>query len=361
VRGHPPVEEMLEVAASAVPLLERAQGLVDALDRFVCADAVWLAVSDPASTVYATVGSTGLDSSALSGLDHPRVAEEIQDAGLDRDRPPVSVSELPIAVEELPTWAECLIPAGFREGLAVPLSEPSGPYLGMLCLLSSTRGPAPAGLRTSMAQVAPVVASGVSSSRSLQHTANLVRGATSGVVLLRDGSAYPLPGLPDQERAARDRAVVRVARETLLAGRLHRSFLWPCLDAGGSTVHVRMTALAASDVPAFVLGTLLLAPAGDTRGLTARELVVLGLVVDGRSNQQIAHRLVITPRTVATHVEHILHKLQVPTRTMAAVIAEREGCYVPACLPDAAAPSPTPPARPQQADGHPRPGGSRRS
>ena len=39
--------------------------------------------------------------------------------------------------------------------------------------------------------------------------------------------------------------------------------------------------------------------------------------------------LFIADRTVATHVEHILHKLEVPTRTLAAVRAEREGCHVP--------------------------------
>jgi DNA-binding NarL/FixJ family response regulator len=52
--------------------------------------------------------------------------------------------------------------------------------------------------------------------------------------------------------------------------------------------------------------------------------------VDGCSNQQIARSLAIAARTVAAHVEHILHKLEVPTRTLAAVLAEREGCYVPA-------------------------------
>jgi DNA-binding NarL/FixJ family response regulator len=32
---------------------------------------------------------------------------------------------------------------------------------------------------------------------------------------------------------------------------------------------------------------------------------------------------------VAAHIEHILHKLPASTRTLAAVVAEREGCYVP--------------------------------
>jgi DNA-binding CsgD family transcriptional regulator len=90
-----------------------------------------------------------------------------------------------------------------------------------------------------------------------------------------------------------------------------------------------MTVLAATDVPDFVLGTLLVTPQTDCHDLTARELEVLGLVVEGHSNQQIARRLRITLRTVAAHMEHILHKLEVPTRTLAAVMAEREGCHVP--------------------------------
>ena len=57
---------------------------------------------------------------------------------------------------------------------------------------------------------------------------------------------------------------------------------------------------------------------------------MLGLVVDGCSNQEIARVLVVAPRTVAAHVEHILVKLGAPTRTLAAVRAEREGLYVPA-------------------------------
>jgi DNA-binding NarL/FixJ family response regulator len=71
------------------------------------------------------------------------------------------------------------------------------------------------------------------------------------------------------------------------------------------------------------------APDADCRGLTRRELEVLGLVVGGCSNQQVASRLGVAARTVATHVEHILFKLEAPSRTLAGVIAEREGCYVP--------------------------------
>jgi len=45
--------------------------------------------------------------------------------------------------------------------------------------------------------------------------------------------------------------------------------------------------------------------------LTAREVEVLGLLARGHPNREIARRLVVTPRTVATHIEHIYAKLDV--------------------------------------------------
>jgi DNA-binding CsgD family transcriptional regulator len=56
-------------------------------------------------------------------------------------------------------------------------------------------------------------------------------------------------------------------------------------------------------------------------GLTARELDVLRLVADGKSNQEIGEELFISPRTVATHVANIMNKLTVSSRTAAARIA----------------------------------------
>jgi DNA-binding CsgD family transcriptional regulator len=77
-----------------------------------------------------------------------------------------------------------------------------------------------------------------------------------------------------------------------------------------------------------------ISPPGDLCALTLRELVVLGLVVEGHANQGIATRLSITARTAAAHLEHIRAKLRAPTRTAAAVLATRRGLYIPYCLVD---------------------------
>lgn len=60
-------------------------------------------------------------------------------------------------------------------------------------------------------------------------------------------------------------------------------------------------------------------------GITERELEVLGLIVEGLTNPQIAERLFITRATAKAHVHSILQKLCVDDRTQAAVTAMREG------------------------------------
>jgi NarL family two-component system response regulator LiaR len=59
--------------------------------------------------------------------------------------------------------------------------------------------------------------------------------------------------------------------------------------------------------------------------LTGREVQVLKLVARGLSNQEIADRLVVSERTVRTHVSNILDKLHLANRTQAALYALREG------------------------------------
>ncbi|MBH5334193.1 response regulator transcription factor [Streptomyces pactum] len=59
--------------------------------------------------------------------------------------------------------------------------------------------------------------------------------------------------------------------------------------------------------------------------LTEREREVLALIADGRSNREIARALVLSEKTVKTHVSNILMKLDLADRTQAALWAVRHG------------------------------------
>ena len=67
------------------------------------------------------------------------------------------------------------------------------------------------------------------------------------------------------------------------------------------------------------------APPGLAEPLTDRELEVLRLLAAGKSNQRIAHELVVALDTVKTHVTHILGKLGAANRTEAAARARQLG------------------------------------
>jgi two-component system, NarL family, response regulator LiaR len=59
--------------------------------------------------------------------------------------------------------------------------------------------------------------------------------------------------------------------------------------------------------------------------LTSRETAVLCLIAKGKSNKEISDDLQITEKTVKTHVSNILSKLNLPSRTQAALYAVRTG------------------------------------
>jgi DNA-binding NarL/FixJ family response regulator len=74
--------------------------------------------------------------------------------------------------------------------------------------------------------------------------------------------------------------------------------------------------------------------------LTKREEEVLELMGDGLRHSDIARRLFISPKTVATHVEHIMRKLRVRSKTEAVVVAYREELIRPKVPHSPAAPEP---------------------
>jgi DNA-binding NarL/FixJ family response regulator len=59
--------------------------------------------------------------------------------------------------------------------------------------------------------------------------------------------------------------------------------------------------------------------------LTPRELEVVRLVATGRTNRKIASTLEISEHTVARHVQNILSKLRLPSRTAATAFAFEHG------------------------------------
>jgi DNA-binding CsgD family transcriptional regulator len=326
-----PALHLAEIAAGPGPLPERARALLVELRRHLPFDASWIALAEPLGTGYTSLASTSLDQSTVQYLSGPEMAHDIEMTGTNRAGPPLSPSDLPYPAEELPTWADCLIPAGYHEALAVGLFAPGARHVGFLALLSAHTQPPTQSIRRRLKRLSPILARGIDPMRSLLIAARLVQGAGAGVVVCRDGGTAPLPGLAGDALLTAGSAVLVAARAAIGSGQVYTSFLWPRGGRHAPAGHVRVTVLTGTDdVRCVLTGMVLLSPAGDLRGLTPRELEVLGLVIEGYANQEIAWELVVAPRTVAAHLEHILVKLGAHSRTLAAVRAERAGLYVPA-------------------------------
>jgi DNA-binding NarL/FixJ family response regulator len=67
------------------------------------------------------------------------------------------------------------------------------------------------------------------------------------------------------------------------------------------------------------------AGARQTLSLSPREREILTFLAEGKSQKQIATALVISPKTVATHIQHLLAKLGVNSRAQAVAAAYRRG------------------------------------
>lgn len=321
--------EVSRIATTPGGPAEHAAALLEPLHRLLPFDGAWLALRDEERRGHRSLVSCGWDRRTAAYLDGPVLVDEIEQFGMTRSRTPLRVADLPVPAHELRSWAECLLPAGFHEGLGLCLFASDGRHLGFLGLFTTSAAVPSDAARDLLADLAPALAQAVDPLRSAAAAARIVHNATAGVILNRSGGVSPLPGLPGHDALRAGSAVVGAAQD-LLDGP-QASFLLPVRSAPGG--HLRVTALdAPQDAPDHITAIVVLSPCGELHGLTHRELEVLGLLIAGRRNAEIAQVLVVTQRTVATHVEHILTKLEAVTRALAAVRAQRHGLFVPSAL-----------------------------
>lgn len=151
-----------------------------------------------------------------------------------------------------------------------------------------------------------------------------------------------MPGTDGIEALRKLRELANPARVLVVTSFTEQRTVVPALRAGASGYvykDVDPDALAGA-IRSVHAGHVLLQPevagallaqedagGGTGRGttLTEREREVLNLIADGRSNREIARALVLSEKTVKTHVSNILMKLDLADRTQAALWAVRHG------------------------------------
>jgi DNA-binding CsgD family transcriptional regulator len=130
-------------------------------------------------------------------------------------------------------------------------------------------------------------------------------------------------------RQRQGEAVLRSRGDRADAADAIRRALRHAATMGGSRLRDRVSAVARA--ARLDLGQVAPSPTvtpaerSEPWGLSSRELEVLALLVEGRTNRQIGDALFITDKTASAHVTHIMDKLGVSRRTEAAMLAVRAG------------------------------------
>ena len=142
-----------------------------------------------------------------------------------------------------------------------------------------------------------------------------------------DGSGFPR-GLTAAGLSRADRVLAAAdVYHAMIEPRPHRDARTPGAAAAELRAEVVAGRLDGEAVHAVLTAAGQRAPARREWpcGLTAREVEVLGLLARGHANKEIARRLVVTPKTVSSHVEHIYTKIGVSSRAGATLFAAQHG------------------------------------
>ncbi|WP_062210948.1 response regulator transcription factor [Streptomyces sp. NBRC 109706] len=168
-------------------------------------------------------------------------------------------------------------------------------------------------------------AAGVASAQELRPDVILMdvkMPGTDGVEALRQLSEHGNPARVLIVTSFTERRTVVPALRAGAAGYVHKDIDPSALAGAIRSVHAGHVLLQPE-----VAGALLAQESGGGRpgALTDREREVLALIARGRANREIARALVLSEKTVKTHVSNILMKLDLADRTQAALWAVRHG------------------------------------
>lgn len=312
------------VSTPSADVLERAERLVGLLRDLVRCDAIALSAVNPFENDqhHELLASDGYPAAPLRALLNDFVPES-DNPGFRVTRNEVRTGlrwadlarDWNVHFEATNVAERYLLPAGFHEGLSACLWLPDGTHVGAIHMNWENARSATDERRLITERFLPLVAETSNVLQSHRVVADEVHGDAHVALLVASGLDRHVPG----------RDVGRVLRADgalwarLLSSRsdLRGRYLW--VEACGTYHSIEFTGCA-NDV--VLVAEREVPP---PYGLSARELEIVTLLATGASNPEIAHTLVISRRTVSTHVEHILGKLGLPSRAGVAARAIREG------------------------------------
>jgi DNA-binding CsgD family transcriptional regulator len=317
------VANVAAVGSGGGTLEERVDAILDELRSVVPYEAVLLVSSDPISGATRSLAQSGYSPDLAAYMTSADFRTEmIEPFAYGLRGWPLRERDLPFDPLSLRPIAEHLRPAGYPEGLLVALTAVDGRDVGFLIMSTDDLRTAPSDEAiTSVGCVSAVLGNLVDPLQDARRVASVLADEEVVIALLPDGSTVGLRGespewIVDPGSRMR-RAVARLTRER----QADTPFTW--LDDDGAWFRCRL--LRCRDG----IAVLTVTAGHQMHRLTPRELEVLTHLAAGRTNDEIADELVVTTRTVRAHVERLMDKLGVSSRSGAVARAIREGLLVP--------------------------------
>lgn len=313
------------VATSVVDVVSRGEDpatVLEPLRAIAPFDAAMISVRDPLTGAHRPIVVDGYDSAMVRYVNSGFLScSGYRRAHLTRRA--LRVCDMP-EFRGTQTYRGYLEPRGFREGVALVLRSggPEGSLTGMLAL--SFAGPQ--GLDDDVRDALESVAPALARLTDVRLTPTWLRSffAPSSVAAVIDAQGTPtaIPDALGVSAGAIPGALLAVVRDFLRGGRaLLRGYHED--EAGWQRVQIVR-------VPAAWLGPepralIMLESATLPHQLTPRELDVLTLIAAGMRNREVGERLSTSPRTVGSHIEHLLLKTGLQTRAGLAAEAVDQG------------------------------------
>jgi DNA-binding CsgD family transcriptional regulator len=293
-----------------------ARGAMTALRRVIPMDAYEFVAFDPATGRHQSLVSDGyarVDADAAEEYVH---LDSYRDAMATREPLPMGAP----GTERY--FRRHLEPYGWQAGLTTPLFLAEGRYTGLLHLNARDPDAFSPQTTTLINAVSPTLAHVTDLRRCVIDPLGLPSGFDA-VAFDRSGTRRDVAGVPTSEAVAAEPAMADLAREFIDSRELNRRGLW--LGAGGHWREVRLLRAGVGIHGAIQGAVIAERPCALPYELTAREVEVITRVARGDSNPQIAAALVLSVRTVTTHLEHIFAKLGCDSRTRLTTKALAEG------------------------------------
>jgi DNA-binding CsgD family transcriptional regulator len=327
----------LSLAIAAHDRLDPAQAAADVLAELCATEpivAAALTCYDPITDEHRPLCSTGYSTPVLDYLRSP--AFLVRDRGYrqlvgNHRRRAQCWRDTSFDYTTTRSVTQVFGPAGYAGGATARLTTRGGSYAGDLHVSTTDAALPTRTVLLALHHAAPLLAAAVDVTRRLRLGIGV--GGIDGVGAHATGAgelaADPHAALvttTGEVIPLSDPAALDEAWDPSLPDRVDRWRLAPHAPGDGRFRHRWRGCWWRVRLARLDRGTLVsLRPDAGAAGLTVRELEVLTLLTDGLLNIAIAHRLEISERTVAHHIEHILDKLGTGSRTSAARRAVEEG------------------------------------